>query len=318
MTNESFDVLLKSDPSMYKVADISSVSPFFDTISPGLVNDFLSAQLPFSCVIIGDIFWPTGQNICAFCEKHEIVCCFLQHGQWIYDLNKRNPKHVPAYTFLLGQDVMDRVSRWPYATCSKLVLTGSPRYQFEHQPTIEGQVYCAPPVVHEQFPSAPMKIHRLALRQIQRLRGLDKYCRLMIHPHYREAKPDFLSDLFPNALILDRDKPVLPTMSSCVAVITHRNSTSVLDSIACDKSCVLLDFDDPAFFPRDYFYPFAIESDSPKGLFDAVENINQPVSDGFNSMGDFFHEAKKFIYLGNSSARIEVSIFRQTTERYLN
>jgi hypothetical protein len=80
-------------------------------------------------------------------------------------------------------------------------------------------------------------------------------------------------------------------------VLSSRNSTVVLDSIAHQKPVVLMDFPehDKCFFERGYFDNFALESNSKASLVDNLlsdHKAEQP------------EKSKDHIYLGDASSRI--------------
>ena len=81
-------------------------------------------------------------------------------------------------------------------------------------------------------------------------------------------------------------------------MLTHRNSTIILDAIACGKQVVTMNFDVmPSSYSKGHFNGFALESDSPDHC---LHNLTRPV----NLPDDYDDKARKHILLGNASRRI--------------
>jgi hypothetical protein len=136
------------------------------------------------------------------------------------------------------------------------------------------------------------------IKVIQRMIGLDKYCKLMIQPHYREGCDSFLRSWFPHAQFINAREPAMPYIAGARVILTHRDSTVVLDGIAAHKQVVLLPGCNSSYEPG-RFKPFAQESES----YEAVKNS---VSPGPIEQCDFNYEhAKAHVVLGGASARIE-------------
>jgi len=256
--------------------------------------DVLLKVYDFDVIMVGDIFWPTGQNICDWSKRNNKVCCFLQHGQWIYIDNKKNPQHVPSCTFLFGGHVYDMVQTWPYAKRSRVEVVGNPRYDNLTITESEDFLYFAPPVILEQIEGTKDRLNEVARQSIVEYKNLDKEINLMIHPHYREGGIDILKGMFPNAQFIDVHDDPLPYVLRCKSVLTHRNSTTVLDAIACHKLSVIMD--KPSFYKKGYFGPFAYEALNMK---DVILGFDKEVE-----VYNYEEEAYPYICLGNASERI--------------
>ena len=120
-----------------KWADLNDFGDNLNLLGYSDTGGWLEKFLPFDRVMVGDIFWPTGQNICRWCKENSIPCCFLQHGQWIYVDNKQNPQYVPSYTCVYGGNVHEMMKSWPYSQRSQVEITGNPRY--DNVPTAESE-----------------------------------------------------------------------------------------------------------------------------------------------------------------------------------
>ena len=314
VTNDAFDQLKKNAETLsFQQIDLSTLGRDIERLSLPTISKLLS-DYSFDAVIVGDIFWTTGQNVCRWCKENAVPCYFLQHGQWIYTQNKMNLQYFPTCTFLFGNKIHGIVEQWPYAQRSQMAVTGSPRYD-NMQLTKGNGVYFAPPVLAEQI-SSNTRWNEKALSVLQRLKGLDKKVELRIHPHYREGKEDVLRDLFPNATFIKQSDNPLVHIPQSYKVLTHRNSTSVLDAIACRKPVVLMNFGILlSYYKKGYFGDLAIESGYLGGC---VENLTtkQEVSE-YN----YIERARPYIYLGNASRRIERIIIygneKNTKERLL-
>ncbi len=297
VTNEAFEKIASSAPSnLYVVQDdLASFGSRMDVLSYEAVDDFLSKHKPLDAIMVGDIFWATGQNICKWCLENKILCFFLQHGQWIYTVNKKNPPFLPSHTLLMGENIANACRKWPYARRSRITAVGSPRYNdLKIEPG--KYVYFSPPALLEKVPSGPNRTNSVSEKLLPRFRGLDKVCNLLIHPHYREGKVNALKWLFPGAQFADVQDSALSLIAQSGRVLTHRDSTVVLDAIACRKQTVLI-FDFPSFYPKGYFKEFAIESNS---FNDCVNKLHSNIRD----IVDYEKKAAEFLILGNASKRI--------------
>ena len=65
--------------------DLTELTGVTDIQSAPTIAEYFSSLPHFDFVIIGDAFWPTGQNICKVCKERNIPTFFLQHRQWIYE-----------------------------------------------------------------------------------------------------------------------------------------------------------------------------------------------------------------------------------------
>ena len=271
-------------------------------------NYFDSFSSSPNIVIIGDVFWPTGQRICETCKKRGIKTFFLQHGQWIYIKNKKSLAYYPSHTLLFGTNVSDTCVDWDYAKHSLIHIVGSPRYDpitIKHN---NGHyIYFSPPVIEEIVHNRPSGRLRLPfLECIKSLKGIDDITPIVIQPHYREARIDLLQNIFPKAQFVDPMLDPFPFIQYARKVIASRNSTIVLDAIAHRKITVLTDFrkHDDCFFKRGYFGKFALESDDRDHF---IRNLQSNVK--LEHGTGYVERAKKYIYLGNASERV-VGIIR--------
>jgi hypothetical protein len=298
-TNAAFDRLSQNCTFKCIWDDLSVFDHRIDTLPYGVVDKILSKH-SFDWAVVGDIFWTTGQHICLWCKKNNKNLLFLQHGQWIYTENKKNPKHVPSHTGVFGRRTAEMVKSWPYAQRSKVIITGTPRYENCVVNPSGDFVYFAPPVIGEKVPTIGCdKISSMTARWIESLRTLDQHCKLKIHPHYRELKIDFLKQMFPQADILPVDDDPLDFIQQSCAVLTHRNSTTVLDAIACGKPVILMNFEkfDHSFYPKNYFLcknkSFAHECNDLNECIMAL--ISPAIMDC--SHEEYRHRAYNYIYL---------------------
>ena len=155
-------------------------------------------------------------------------------------------------------------------------------------------------MMYENTISGPNQTHHGIYKVLKLMKGLDKEVNLVIHPHYREGAVSQLAKFFPDAEIISPNFDPLPLIQKSSKVLTHRNSTTVLDAIACGKPVVLNNFIGytKSFFPKNYFCEFTKESDWPP---DCVTNLQSE----FDVDYDNYHErARPFIRLGNASKRI--------------
>ena len=167
-------------------------------------------------------------------------------------------------------------------------------------------VYFSPPVMLETNVSAAPIRHPRSEMVIEQLNGIDKEIDLVIQPHYREGKTEELEKIFTNAKFLEPEADPLPTIQESSAVLTHRNSTTVLDAIACGKMSVLVNFTDAlqSSFKRHYFEEFATEN------YNSTQCIESLKSHKKLQYANYINRAKPYIYLGNCSGRIQKLILR--------
>lgn len=307
-TNQSFENMLQHCPPEVeaRIVQLTDKPKYIDLLNYKNVEKALQPHEPFDAIVMGDIFWPTGQSLCNYCKRNGKTSHFLQHGQWIYVANKMNPRHCPAVTHLYGTAIQNAVLRWPYAAKSKVLLTGSPRYD-NLNPQYPGEgIYFAPPVIKEvssgrNFPT----ISRTAMTELAKLKGLDSKFKLHIQPHYREGDLNTIRSLFPKADLIPASDDPFPWIAKCAKVLTHRNSTTVLDAIAHRKKTVLMNFEGESLesaYPRQHFGIFAVESKSPQNCFNHLSSPAPDWPDNYEEL------AKRHIYLGNASERVFQSI----------
>lgn len=283
---------------LFLSGDISINMGTDDALPYECIHTMLSSCI-FDIVFIGDIFWPTGQNICRWCKDNNKVSVFLQHGQWIYTKNKMNPEFTPDYTFLFGENITREARKWPYASRSKILCTGSPRYDGIERNPRGSYIYFSPLVVTELSPSVPPKFNPRAMKLLTQLRGIDAHFNIVLQPHYREGSCDQIRSMFRFAKYIDPAEDPFPHIAGAYAVLCHRNSTVVLDAIAHGKKIVLINFQDyPSYYPKGYFCQFAMESD------DYSQCLNNLCHVDFEEIEDYEEAARPYIWLGNASARI--------------
>jgi len=293
-----------------------------DLIDYSEIDNKLSSSMPFDFIFVADIFWKTGQNICKWCKKNNIKAYFLQHGQWIYTKNKTNPRYLPFCTFFFCTPLVKMVNKWPYGKQSILSATGTPRYDFcdykQANVEIEDYVYMSPPVIYELHNfqgdkniswTTQGKLNSYALKCLEDLKGLDSKCNLLIHPHYREGNIQSLYDLFPKAQFISPKEDPLPLIAKSKKVLTHRNSTVILDAIANGKITVLMNFLGPdkikirSSYPRGKYNEFTLESYNKDHLINNLNsNIEIDIKDNID--GTYIKRANNYIRLGNASKRI--------------
>jgi len=296
VTNEAF-ANVSQFLNEVKETDLAQFGELMDVIPEQMLHNLLVKLLPFDNIIVGDIFWPTGQRICQWCDKHGKKAYFLQHGQWVYIKNKTNPACLPTATFVYGTKVRDMMAAWPYSSRSKVYVTGNPRYD-DIEVQSGSYVYFCPPVIHERIPSKADQIHVKNQAWVTSFAGIDRHMDLLIHPHYREGAVKTLKKIFPNARFADPQADALPLIQKSSKVLTHRNSTTVIDAIACRKLSVLMNYGqyEKSFFHRGYFGEFAVEINSPRD----VEDI------GFLVVGDdYIKRAEPYICLEGASKKIK-------------
>jgi len=280
-------------------ADLSIFESKADKLDYNDIKKYFSSLDKFDFIIIGDVFWETGQSICRYGEEYNIPVFFLQHGQWIYIKNKKNLKYYPAYTFLFGDNVARMCSGWNYGKKSHIITTGSPRYD-SAVPGKGSYVYFSPPVIEEIIHRKPSGVFRSSFyKNLEVIRRIDKELFILIQPHYREARIDDLHELFPYAQFVDPQLDALKLIHGSTKVLTSRNSTVVLDAIAYQKQIVLIDLPDydRCFFERGYFEDFALESTTKMNILDNL------LSD-IKTIKSYIDMSKKHIYLGDSTKRI--------------
>lgn len=309
--NYSLEIL---SPKLSKICsvvwgDLAKFNEKMDLLPYKVVKDYLLSFGKVDFIVIGDVFWKTGQNICRVCKEEGITVFFLQHGQWIYISNKKKLDHYPDHTLMFGDGVGSMCSSWEYGKNSKVSVVGCPRYD---DATSNGNgnpyIYFSPPVIEEMIHGEPTgRIRTPFLNALKRMSGIDKKTSLVIQPHYREARVDILKMLFPRAQFADPQLDALKLVKGSSKVMASRNSTVVLDAMAHYKMVVLTDFpeNDACFFKRGYFGEFALESDNKKHL---VENLNADVD--IRRTG-YVSRARKYIYLGNASNRIAELVQRE-------
>lgn len=299
------DALQKLEPKLRKKfeaiwGDLEDLNGPADLHSVASLSDYFDS-LTFDFIIVGDVFWRTGQNICKICRERNIPVFFLQHGQWIYTKNKMSLLHYPTYTFLFGDFIGNLCASWTYAKFSECIVTGSPRYdEVEHSRGVSQYLYFAPPVLEEIVHNKPSGIIRKqAMRALFSLRGIDKEFCIVVQPHYREARIDVLRDMFPAAQFADPALDPFKLIRGASKVITSRDSTSVLDAIAHRKMVVLTDNPDTkSFFLKNHFGEFARENENKQ------EFIKQTNTDYRFKGNNYVQRARKYVYLGDASTRI--------------
>lgn len=266
-----------------------------DILSLEEISGLLSEYSPISFILIGDIFWPTGQNICLYCLNNNIKCYFLQHGQWIYTENKKNPQYLPNTTFVFGNYLYKEIMTWPYGKRSNVIVSGNPRYDRINitQPDKENFIYFAPPVCLEKNDSSSNIVHDYNWKTLKQLKGIDKNNNIKIHLHYREGWFDLIKEWFPNAFFIDPQEDPIYWILKSSKVLTHRDSTTVLDSIACKRTVILTNSigNDKSYYCKGYFKDFAVECDSVRRLEESM-----------NDLKEFTNEkSDDYILLGNAS-----------------
>ena len=299
VTTEAFERFAKKTDLQVVWGDLSSFGRKMDTLSPSQVSCFMDRFVPLYAFMVGDIFWPTGQNVCSWCLMRDIKCFFLQHGQWIYTENKQSPRHLPYCTCVYGENVKREIQSWPYGKHSRIEATGNPRYDDLWHENREGDyIYFSPPVMLELNTSARPISHIQHEKMVRAVQGVDSKYKVLLHPHYREGKLDLLRKLFPSAEFADPAAPALDLVIDAKQVLTHRNSTVVLDAIACRKRVVLMNFKGGSYFPSGYFSPFAEESSN---LDECVQNLSKEPK----VIPDYEKQARSHVVLEGAAANIE-------------
>ena len=278
--------------------DLSVFDDKMDLLTYDHIVSYLTSFGKVDFIVVGDVFWRTGQSICQYGTEHGVPVFFLQHGQWIYIKNKKELSYYPAYTFLLGDNVANMCSSWIYGKNSQIIATGSPRYD-EASSNGGSYIYFSPPVIEELIHGHPTgRIRRSFYENLEAIKNIDREIPIIIQPHYREARTDYLYKLFPYAQFADPQLDALKLVRGAAKVLTSRNSTVVLDAIAHQKPVVLMDLPeyDTCFFERGYFDDFALESETKAHLMNNILADKTKRADYMNT--------KKHIYLGNASDRI--------------
>ena len=279
--------------------DLFSFGSKMNLLSFQDIAHYFSTLEKFDAVILGDIFWTTGQSICQFCKEKNIISLFLQHGQWIFTQNKKKLQYYPTFTLLFGDNVKQTCLTWPYSKYSNIQVIGCPRYDNAVKVESEDYFYFSPPVikeiVHHNKPANRLRDKHL--NSLKKIIGIDKKYKVLLQPHYREAGIDLLQYLFPKAQFVDPEEDPLLLVQKSMKVIGSRDSTIILDAIAYHKSVVLMDLETVGYFPRNYFDNFAEESNN---FQEFIVNLNKDYQEPLN----YDNEARKHILLGNASARI--------------
>lgn len=307
ITDQSFDKFTDYCKGKADIitTDLKTQGRMMDIMIQRKVNAFLKPLRPFDAVVIGDIFWRTGRNICSWCKERSIPSFFLQHGQWIYTKNKENPREVPTCTCFMGDNIKNICETWPYGKRCDLVTTGSPRYD-GLTPKDGDYIYFSPPVLVETNPSSGIIIHRKTKVILRKFELLNQIENLVIHPHYREGDIHELKRRFPNAKFIDPADDALEHVRNSRIVISHRNSGTVLDAIACGKRAVLMNFEGglASSYPRGYFGEMALESSNEEDL---IINLN---AGSLEYNDEYIATAKPYIHLGSASERLFHAIKR--------
>ncbi len=305
VTNESLGVLVQSlDKHQIVWGDLAELGKDKRDLLPyQVVTRYLDAFEPLDAVVIGDVFWTTGHNICKWCENNKrarVKCVFLQHGQWIYVENKRKLRRYPTHTAMFGDDTANECRGWSYGQSSKVIVTGSPRYDPYARCGDGDYVFFSPPVIQELIHEQTGPMREPFYRALLYIAGFDRETRVLLQPHYREARVDLLYRMFKDAEFVHPKDKTLDLVAGSNKVVASRNSTVVLDAIVCGKPTVFTEFPncDSAYFFRGTFGKFGLESDDRKHF---MENI---LSDYHVPEKDYEELARRHIRLGNASKRI--------------
>lgn len=280
--------------------DLSIFGDRTDLLSYESIKSYIEQFGKLNFIVIGDVFWQTGQSICRYGVEHGVPVYFIQHGQWIYTKNKKQLGYYPSCTCLFGNNVTKMCKKWEYGQHSHIVATGSPRYDGAI-PNGGSYIYFSPPVIEEIIHGEPSgRIRRPFLTNLEAIRKIDKGLSMIIQPHYRESRTDILHELFPFAQFADPQFDALKLIRGANKVLTCRNSTVVLDAIAHHKLVVLMDLPqyDSCFFDRGYFGQFALESS------DKSELLNNLTSEIKVKRSEYVNNSQDYIYLGDASSRI--------------
>lgn len=282
-------------------ADVFKFGSRADILSYSDISTYFASIKSFDCVLVGDIFWKSGQNICLWAKKNKKKVFFLQHGQWIYVDDKKSPNHKPYSIMFFGDKVCEMCKKWDLGRQSKCVVTGSPRYDHVEVGLKGEYVYFSPPVIKEMNKSSPSRVRKHPMEELSKIQKIN--CKdLLIQPHYREGDLLTLKKWFRGATFVDPALDPFPFIAKCKAVLTHRDSTVVLDAIAHGKKTILMNFDGGlrSFYPRFYFGSFATESSNMSDLQRNIDTISG------NEIIDekYVQSARQYVYLGNASERV--------------
>lgn len=280
--------------------DLSVFGKKMDLLTYDVVKDYFSQLGELKFIVVGDVFWDTGQAICQYGREHDISIFFLQHGQWVYIKNKQKLNYYPTHTLVFGDNVANMCSSWTYGKNSRVVATGSPRYD---EATSNGgsYIFFSPPVIEELIHGHPTgRVRRSFYKNLEAIKKIDKELPIVIQPHYREARTNYLYELFPHAQFADPQLDALKLVRGATKVLTSRNSTVVLDAIAHQKPVVFMDLPeyDDCFFERGYFEGFALESETRSHI------VNNLLDDIKVKHTNYINKSKEHICLGNASNRI--------------
>ena len=305
VTNESLQIiypLLKQKGHEIIWLDLSEISKNkIDLLSLQSIDKYLKRKGTFDCVVFGDVFWPTGQAICRWCKSNNVKSVFLQHGQWIYVNNKRRLNYYPSHTVVFGDNVKKMIESWPYGRFSKIHVAGSPRYDNLNINHGKNYVFFSPPVIQEIVHGVAKMIRQPFLKSLEALSGFDKECVVYMQPHYREHRIDILKKLFPAARMIDSSEDTLQHIKASRSVVCCRNSTVVLDAMACGRKVTFTDLPacDVAFFKRNYFQDFGVEISSKIDLIHSLKGHKTHSIDE-----QYINKCKPYIYLQGASGRL--------------
>lgn len=300
--NDSLRKLASRFPKTFEVlwGDLSIFGEKMDLLTYDTIENFFSPFEKLDFIVVGDVFWKTGQSICRYGAEKQVPVFFIQHGQWIYVRNKKTLEHYPEHTFMFGEYAAKMCSSWNYGKESKVSVTGSPRYD-EASPNGGSYIYFSPPVIEELIHGKPSgKIRRSFRDNLEAIKKIDRELPIVIHPHYRESQTECLHELFPYAQFADPQLDALKLVRGASKVLTSRNSTAVLDAIAHHKPVVFMDLPeyDACFFERGHFGNFALESSTKTHLLDNLLSEIQV------KRTDYINKTKEHIMLGDASGRI--------------
>ena len=109
-----------------------------------------------------------------------------------------------------------------------------------------------------------------------------------------------LREWFPDAHFIHPMSDPLRWIQKASLVLAHRNSTTVLDAIACGKKSILMNFDRfPSCYDEGYFGRFAVEAHSPQECVDALRSEERLDCENYH------RDAADYIVLGSASERID-------------